>query len=176
PAGSNYIYSESRYYDFDYDFKLSDDERDEDGDGLTNYDEATGRMTPGYWMGCYSEEKPYPVAYRGTDLVDPDVDGDKVLDGADDQDHDDIPNLMELSRNSASGRAVPGWPLEPRTCDNEGAVVDPDPRKGAVNPYNPCLPYTAYTVPASRTCDRHPSLAAPYFPFTKEPGFYQVLN
>jgi hypothetical protein len=53
PAG-NYRYSELRYFDFDYDGKLSDDERDEDADGLTNYDEATGRMTPGFWAGCYT--------------------------------------------------------------------------------------------------------------------------
>ena len=30
-----------------------------------------------------------------------DTDGDGVRDGADDQDHDDIPNIMELSRNAA---------------------------------------------------------------------------
>ena len=30
-------------------------------------------------------------------------DGDGVRDGADDQDHDDIPNVMELSRIAASG-------------------------------------------------------------------------
>ena len=34
--------------------------------------------------------------YAGTDLVDADTDGDGVRDGADDQDHDDIPNIMEL--------------------------------------------------------------------------------
>ena len=87
---------EERYYDLDG--KLSDDERDEDADGLTNYDEATGRNTSGYWVACYKSEKPYPITYAGTDLVDPDSDGDGVRDGADDQDHDDIPNLMELSR------------------------------------------------------------------------------
>ena len=48
-------------------------------------------------------EKPYYVGYPGTNLADGDTDGDGVRDGADDDDHDDIPNLMELSRNDASG-------------------------------------------------------------------------
>ncbi len=65
-------------------------------------------MTAGYWKGCYDKEKPFPIEYAGTDLVDPDSDGDGVRDGADDQDHDDIPNVMELSRNAASGRAIRG--------------------------------------------------------------------
>ncbi len=46
------------------DGKLSDNERDEDADGLTNYDEATGRMTPGYWSGCYSEGEAVPDPLR----------------------------------------------------------------------------------------------------------------
>src|SRR4051794_14161591 len=82
----DYYHSENGYYDFDSDGKLSDDERDEDADGLTNFDEAHGRMLPAYWAGCYSREAPYTVAYAGTDPVDPDTDGDGVRDGADDQD------------------------------------------------------------------------------------------
>jgi hypothetical protein len=160
-----YRFSEARYFDFDFDGKLSDDERDEDADGLTNYDEATGRMTPQYWMGCYKKEKPFPITYAGTDLVDPDSDGDGVRDGADDQDHDDIPNLMELSRNAATGRVLFA------SCNTELAPEDPSPLKGMVNPYNPCLPYTD-----SRTCERHPALEKPYFPFDAEAPFYQVLN
>jgi hypothetical protein len=165
PVPGAYMWSEQRYFDFDFDGKLSDDERDEDADGLTNYDEATGRMTPGYWTGCYAKEKPFPIAYAGTNLVDPDSDGDGVRDGADDQDHDDVPNLMELSRNAASGR-MPGV-----ICNDKDAVENPAPLKGAVNPYNPCLPYTD-----SRTCERHPSLANPYFPFDASTPFYLVLN
>jgi hypothetical protein len=164
PSG-NYRTSEQRWFDFDFDGKLSDDERDEDADGLTNYDEGTGRMTPGYWAGCYSKEKPYPIQYFGTDLVDPDTDGDGVRDGADDQDHDDVPNVWELSRNAASGRAVVG------SCNEEGALEDPLPSNGVVNPFNPCLPYTD-----SRTCERHPALGNLYFPFDSEAPYYQVLN
>jgi hypothetical protein len=93
------------YNDIDGDGYLSDDERDEDADGLTNYDESHGRMLQTYWNSCYQSvrEKPYHIAYAGTDLADPDSDGDGVRDGADDQDHDDVPNLDELSRISASG-------------------------------------------------------------------------
>ena len=160
-----YSYSEARYFDFDLDGKLSDDERDEDADGLTNYDEATGRMTSGYWAGCYSKEKPYPITYAGTDLVDPDSDGDGIRDAADDQDHDDVPNVMELSRNAASGRAVVVG------CDDKSAVPAFAPLHGAVNPYNPCVPYTD-----SRTCERHPALDEKYFPFDPQTPFYNVLN
>ena len=66
-----------------------------------------------------------------------------MRDGADDQDHDDIPNLMELSRFDASGGLFDGE----STCK-----PDPDAPKypdtnhpnayGRMNPFNPCLPYT----------------------------------
>jgi len=164
-AAGNYLVSEQSYFDFDSDGKLSDDERDEDADGLTNYDESVGRMTPGYWAGCYKKEKPYPVPYAGTDAVDTDSDGDGVRDGADDQDHDDVPNLWELSRNAASGRAIVV------SCDDTGAIEDPAPTKGVVNPFNPCAPYVD-----SRTCTRHPSLADPFFPFDSKAPYYIVLN
>jgi hypothetical protein len=96
--------SELTYNDIDGDGYLSDDERDEDADGLTNFDESHGRVLPDWWSSsCYPMEKPYYVSYAGTDLDDEDSDGDGVRDGADDQDHDDIPNVMELSRRAASG-------------------------------------------------------------------------
>jgi hypothetical protein len=158
---------ESRWFDADGNGKLSDDERDEDADGLTNYDEASGQATAGFWTGCYQDEKPYTVQYAGTNLVDPDSDGDGVRDGADDQDHDDIPNLMELSRHQASyaQHAVNG------NCDPGTVASDASPAKGFVNPFNPCLPYIR-----ARTCTRHPSfdnLPAPFDPATK---IYLVLN
>jgi hypothetical protein len=157
--------SELRYFDFDEDGKLSDNERDEDADGLTNYDEATGRVTQGFWQGCYVKEKPYPIRYAGTSLVDPDTDGDGVRDGADDQDHDDVANIMEMSRNSATGRPVLAY------CSDKDTPFSPDPDHGVVNPFNPCLPYTD-----SRTCERHPSLSNKYFPFDPDVPFYEVLN
>ena len=91
------------YYDHRANGWLSDDERDEDADGLTNYDETHGRLTPGYWASCYSDGEALRLPYAGTRVDDADSDGDGVLDGADDQDHDDMPNIMELSRFAASG-------------------------------------------------------------------------
>ncbi len=160
-----YYASERYYFDFDSDGRLSDDERDEDADGLTNYDESHGRLLPAYWTGCYAKEKAYPIPYGGTDLVDPDTDGDGVRDGADDQDHDDIPNLMEMSRNAASGRAYN------IACSDRNILPSPSPAQGWVNPFNPCLP-----DPASRTCARHPELGSAYPPFDASLDPYLVLN
>jgi hypothetical protein len=174
PADPNYLFTEQRYFDFDYKRacrtppsptcgKLSDDERDEDADGLTNYDESRGRLTAGYWSGCYKDEKAFGVAYAGTSLVDPDSDGDGVRDGADDQDHDDIPNLMEMSRNSATGRSIG------EGCGQDN-TEDPSPDYGRVNPFNPCLPDFQ-----SRTCSRHPGLDSGAAPFDGSPD-YVVLQ
>jgi hypothetical protein len=178
-----YLDSEREYFDFDADGFVSDDERDEDADGLTNYDEAHGRTTAAYWKGCYAREKPYDVLYAGTDLTVADTDGDGVRDGADDQDHDDIPNVMELSRNAASGHSdwdphkgqcVPNDLLLEADGSDEGA--DPDAPKvlhptdyGRVNPYNPCLPFTW-----SRTCDRHPGLESAPAPFDGSTNWFSL--
>ena len=154
-----------RYFDLDLDIKLSDDERDEDADGLTNYDEATGRNTSGYWAACYKSEKPYRITYAGTDFVDPDSDGDTVRDGADDQDNDDVANLMELSRRAAA------YPRGPDgVCGKDGSAASAAPAHGRVNPYNPCLPYVN-----SRTCERHPAIDNSYAPFDDSPN-YLILN
>jgi hypothetical protein len=140
--------SELYYNDIDGDGYLSDNERDEDADGLTNYDESHGRMFKPYWDSCYSVEQTYYIPYHGTDLADADTDGDGVFDGADDQDHDDIPNLMELSRVAASGGLYDGLG---RCKVNPDRPKYPDTNHpnayGRVNPFNPCLPYRK-----SRTC------------------------
>ena len=158
----DYYRSENTYFDFDSNGKLSDDERDEDADGLPNYDEAHGRLLPSYWRGCYSRETAYPVAYAGTSIVDPDTDGDGVRDGADDQDHDDLPNVAELSRNAASGHLIAN------SCSDKDAVKH-TPDLGRVNPFNPCLPN-----PAARTCTRHPGIGSAPAPF--DDSDYFVLN
>jgi len=124
---------------------LSDDERDEDADGLSNYDELHGRMLASYWSSCYSDEPQFQIAYAGTSAQDADGDGDGVLDGADDQDHDDVPNLMELSRIAASDFTSDWAQL---SCNaRAGAPKHGDADFGRVNPFNPCLPDTY-----SRTC------------------------
>src|SRR5215210_4514870 len=150
-----YISGESFIYDRDGDGYISDDERDEDADGLSNLDELRGRMTAEYWKKCYGsvQEQPYPVTYAGTDLADRDTDGDGIIDGADDQDHDDVPNLMELSRNLASGHS--DWDDHDGYCTLDSSIVlelpdgpdaDDEPvlledwhpnDYGRVNPFNP---------------------------------------
>src|SRR4051794_26653003 len=86
---------------------LSDDERDEDGDGLSNYQETIGPMQgQSWWTTFYPGEKPFTAiaAFEtGTQVDDPDTDGDGILDGADDQDHDDYPNIVEQSRERIVG-------------------------------------------------------------------------
>lgn len=152
--------AEATWWDYDFDLYVSDDERDEDADGLTNYEESGGGpMSPGFWKACYSTEGEYPIKYPGTKPYDADSDGDGILDGADDQDFDDVPNIMELSRNMAGN-----WPLA-GSCDPGLTPYDSNiPWKARVNPFNPCLP-----DPNSRTCQRHPVLGGPeYPPYQKE--------
>ena len=60
----------------------------------------------------YKAETAYPMVYDGVSPADADSDGDGVRDGADDQDHDDVPNYLELSRNMSAPR---GWLATRRT-------------------------------------------------------------
>lgn len=69
---------------------MSDDEKDVDGDGLGNWDELHGPFNP----GKSKDKDKYPLDY-----LDPDTDGDGVLDGADDQDHDGYSNSAEVQRS-----------------------------------------------------------------------------
>jgi hypothetical protein len=100
--------------DRDGDHYLSDDEKDGDGDGLTNLEETHGRMRIDWWAAAYKDEPVFAQRpFAQTSFLDADTDGDGLNDGADDQDNDDVANLIEISRE-ASGL----W----------------------TNPYNPCLP------------------------------------
>ena len=76
-----------------------------------------------------------------------------MLDGADDQDHDDIPNIMECSRALAGNTG-----LDARTA----TIARPGlPSQAWVNPYNPCLPHWK-----SRTCPvALPVNDTPFAPF-----------
>jgi hypothetical protein len=158
--GKLYFYSEVYYYDTRGDGWLSDDERDEDADGLNNYEETHGRITPAYWEGCYGIEAKFDIPYAGPSVVDPDSDGDGILDGADDQDHDDVPNVMELSRNSASGEFDGEHECKPLdSLPTPPATLHPDVY-GRVNPFNPCLPDRL-----ARTCSLHPGIGGDGAPF-----------
>jgi hypothetical protein len=162
---------------------LSDNERDEDADGLSNYQESGGTMQPGFWTACYPMEKPYHVPYQGTKIDDADSDGDGVLDGADDQDHDDLPNLMEWSRVIASDGLDDSQTLKPCKVhedlelgvdhDGDGQIdlenVNHPDAYGRVNPFNPCLPFRD-----SRTCPVHPPINDAPAPFDGSPDWLSL--
>lgn len=121
---------------------VNDDFRDVDGDGLGNWDEFNGRMQPDWWKEVgYPSEAPYTETYLPPNAVDPDTDGDGVLDGADDIDHDGWTNAEEISRKVL----VRGG-------------------KWRVQPFNPCLP--DYN---SLTCSEHPPGSGSYPPFDNSP-------
>jgi hypothetical protein len=164
---------EAGHTDIDGDKFVSDEERDEDADGLSNYVELRGTMQREWWSKCYDEEASYPVAYGGTKVDDPDSDGDGILDGADDQDHDDLPNLLELSRFAASG-GLDDTGKKICTPDEALLKVDtnlnqiPDVEEfgnhpdayGRVNPFNPCLPFYD-----SRTCSHYANFGEGHAPY-----------
>lgn len=115
---------------------LSDEERDFDGDGLSNEAEFNGVMTQKWWSGKNEDwgEKDYKVrVFNDTDPLNPDTDGDGIVDGLDDQDNDGWNNMMEQYR---------------------AAVYPTGYLPYMVNPYNPCLP--DYHSP---TCTRYLSFA-----------------
>ena len=112
--------------DIDGDGKLTDDERDADGDGLSNVVEYKFRGIFSWWVNAIVAEKPYTwTTFRELDPAVADTDGDGVLDGADDQDHDGYDNFSEMERSR-------------------------DQTHLRVQPFNPCLPN-----PHSPTCGRY---------------------
>ncbi|MDQ8043211.1 MAG: hypothetical protein AAGC46_04170 [Solirubrobacteraceae bacterium] len=122
---------------------LSDDEKDFDGDGLSNWSEFNGPSTQAYWAALDSKlgENPYTLRpFSDLDPTNPDTDGDGVLDGLDDQDDDGWNNLSEQYR-------------APTYATNEIAYM--------VNPFNPCLPDWH-----SPTCSRYaPVTGTAWTPF-----------
>jgi hypothetical protein len=146
---------ELAYMDMDHDGKLSDDERDGDGDGLTNWDEAHGRMLQEWWDATYDgqnypskKETRYPVTFTGVSIFDPDSDGDGVKDGADDQDDDGLSNAFEVAR-PGDWTGTWTWRGYGDTYPYATATDNPWSR---VQPYNPCKPVY------SHTCHLHPPL------------------
>jgi hypothetical protein len=108
---------------------VDDDYRDADVDGLGNWDEFNGPMTPRWWAAYFKTERPYTEPYAGTSAIDSDSDGDGLLDGADDQDHDLWTNADELYRSTY--RVQPFNPCLPDydspTCSNHPPIDDPYP-------------------------------------------------
>jgi hypothetical protein len=103
-----------------------------------------------------------------------------VVDGADDQDHDDVPNTRELSRRLAAGELNDGTPwtagdaakpqfIRPIEAKKDARVAS-TPLRAWVQPFNPCLPN-----PDSRTCPRYIP-PTPYEPFDGESPDFKVLN
>ena len=98
--------------DIDSNGVLSDDERDADADGLGNWDEVRGRMTEAWWPAQHDgQNEPKESKYPELDFLDnedtapyfdahsdPDIDGDGIVDGVDDNDHDGVSNQFEVNR------------------------------------------------------------------------------
>jgi hypothetical protein len=153
-------------YDLHSDGPWRDDERDADADGIANFlESARGPGRPVWWVGFYSQDamkaEPWPKLTCGQefgafdarpfaelDMADPDVDGDLLLDGEDDQDNDGWNNISEIYEVKkdvdgdggflCGGNVYPSVDLNP-----DPAVNDPH----GINPFNPCAPN-----PNSRTC------------------------
>ena len=142
-----------------------DDERDADRDGLSNWLEASqGPGYPKWWEGFWKVEErsiePWekehycdpdfqrPGVYTERpfaelDLADPDVDGDTLLDGEDDQDNDDFDNITELYEveYDLDGNGAGG--VNPEWCGKAVGWIPSIDMGGidyAINAFNPCAP------------------------------------
>ena len=142
---------------------LRDGQKDVDSDGLSNFDETTGPMRIGWWTAQYNgtngspKETPYPDVDRRflePSFVDPDSDGDGILDGNDDQDHDGYPNWFEVRRPDGSAQyAAAGfpnpWEISYTSAGSTGfpygATGTHTNRLARVNPFNPCKPIQSAT-------------------------------
>lgn len=163
------------FYDFQGDTAWRDSERDADRDGLNNrLESARGPSDNNWWKSYWADDDQFAPAiepwadeayctgpgeyeqrpgyfdqrpFAELDLADPDVDGDSLLDGEDDQDNDDVNNMLELYETikDADGNGNPVW------CGYAAGLVPTVDFGGfaaAVNPFNPCAPNTG-----SRTCN-----------------------
>jgi hypothetical protein len=96
----------------------------------------------GYRPGHF-DQRPF----ANLDLADPDVDGDTLLDGEDDQDNDDVTNIVELYEieKDLDGNGQPAfcaWGIGVMPTVDFGGATAP------VNAMNPCVPN-----PDSRSCE-----------------------
>ena len=140
--------------DWDNNNELTDDERDADADGLGNWDELRGKMTEDWWPKRHDgkiepKESKYPeidfldnedTAPAFNAHVDPDMDGDGILDGDDDNDHDGLSNAFEVRRPD-------NWLTDAFVAfDSDGDGTDDSFASGTnpwayTNPFNPCKPF-----------------------------------
>jgi hypothetical protein len=139
--------------DLNGDGVLNDGERDADGDGLSNWDESHGRMTHDWWTGMYNGsdpvvrplETPYLVSFGGTNMADPDTDGDGLIDGLDDNDHDGYSNMFEVRRPANWGTTYVSLgmgttPPHNWTAGSPGTLAPGADPYSRVQPFNPCKP------------------------------------
>jgi hypothetical protein len=139
-----------------------DHERDADADGLSNrLESARGPATNAWWATYWASFQPAPEPFPKTsfgffdkrpfgdlDLANPDVDGDGLLDGEDDQDNDDYDNITELyeTEYDLDGDGNP-------IVDSKGKPFPSLFRAGdnwIVNAMNPCAPDIA-----AKTCPEY---------------------
>jgi hypothetical protein len=162
---ANPPYAYPDMYDIDEDPGVyRDDERDADGDGVGNFIESArgpGKYT--WWQGFWKQDAIQVEAWKkesycgqrpgdydqrpfaDLDLADPDVDGDTLLDGEDDQDNDDFINVLELYEvfKDLDGNGGPPGSPNPAWC---GRPLDAVPSitfggvDSALNAFNPCAP------------------------------------
>ena len=143
-----------------------DDERDADQDGLANWLESARGPSKNEWWGGFWEQDAIKIKawqeesycglrpglfdqrpFANLDLADPDVDGDTLLDGEDDQDNDDWSNIYELYElmldvDGTGDASFCGYAAGLIPSVNIGGTEQ------AVNPFNPCAPN-----PNARTCN-----------------------
>jgi hypothetical protein len=133
---------QTQWQDMSGDGFLTDDEKDVDGDGIVNWDEAHGRMWPDWWRAFYKDEPPFTLTYLQTDWLDPDTDGDTLADGPDDVDHDGYTNAGEVSRGGSGQWVQPFNPCLPDpysvTCPQHPPIDNPyEPFKTGWDPSEP---------------------------------------
>ncbi len=143
---------------------LSDDERDADGDGLANWDESHGQMIETWWPAIHDGTgQPTESKYPDINFLDnadlpqkdafanSDMDGDGVLDGADDNDHDGLSNQFEVRR--PSDWLTDAFSGDPTTWNSDTPAFGVGPNPWAyTNPFNPCKPFN------SDRCHTHPPI------------------
>ena len=136
---------------------LTDDEKDIDGDGLSNYQESHGPLGGAAWWVTDDVSKndgTYYLTYNGTNWLDRDTDGDGVPDGSDDQDHDGYTNIEESYGLYVAPRFV-NW------ASTNNVPVN-------VHAFNPCLPNVG-----SPACVRYYTSKsyAPFKPGSRQPSW-----